>query len=1032
MTANPTHQPIEITVFTKTGGPLTKRILLDPDGKVISDGSACVMSHGRAERVIVSNLTEAARLIAGQRSNQAITLGMLRPDLPDNVKVTTKDKLNGSAQLGIIARTGDYIVYRPNQLALVLIDIDTKGMPAAVKAAINAIGGFRLALESMLPELAMAGRVVRKSTSTGISRTDTGASMPGSNGFHVYVLVKDGADIERFLRTLHARCWLLGFGWMMVGAGGQMLERSLIDRMVYAPERLVFEGAPILEPPLVQDQASRTPITTEGPPLDTRAVCPALSAVEQSKLGVLLAAARHHLAPEAAKVRAGYIVQQAGRIVHRTGCTMDAARHIVERQCGGVLLPDVVLPFDAPEFEGSTVADVLADPDRFIGATLSDPLEGPSYGVGKAKIMQRSDGTLWINSFAHGRAVYDLKHDARSVEAAIIATPKHRVADIFVEHVLAADLEADEEQRLRYLACDRSGTGRQPMGDKLKAARAGRASQRAKAERERRAAERTDPRPQIDAPPHDAPWLPQMDVLNGVLGGSADDEPPMRNIDGVVAQVRVRRVPNMHALTPNSSNGEATEETQLPPPDQPLLTRLNEDALAELIERHIEYIDGQGRPVHLGTAFVRHYLSRADDALPIVVAIATLPIVLGDGSLLAPRGLDRDRGIVFHVPEELLSLLPTRDQCDDAAVRKAFKFLHDEWLVDVATDFTGKCILIAAALTLIERSLLPDRPAFFVTAGRRGGGKTTTLIMLLMAITGVRPSAAAWSPNEEERRKALLAYLLEALCAIIWDNIPRGTQISCAHIERSCTTALYSDRRLGVSELVAVAAATIHFFTGNNIGPRSDLASRSLIARLETDRADPENRPFKHPDPVGWTEANRGKILVALYTILLGNPALRPGSNVAPKTRFKAWWRLVGSAVEHAASVADGTLDFQTLFLSQEEDDEEATSLSDALIALSTKWPGGADFQAADVARMINDRSDFSIDKERGAALRQFLFPELEHKADQTVTPKSVGKRLKKHVGEPVKVGTQTLCLKEQPKPPGKPDAAGTYIVRIS
>ncbi len=171
----------------------------------------------------------------------------------------------------------------------------------------------------------------------------------------------------------------------------------------------MFEGAPILEPPLVQDQASRTPIATEGPPLDTRAVCPALSAVEQSKLGVLLAAARHHLAPEAAKVRAEDIGQQAGRIVHRTGCTLDAARHIVERQCGGVPCLTWSYPSMLPEFEGSTVADVLADPDRFIGATLSDPLEGPSYGVGKAKIMQRSDGTLWINSFAHGRTVYELE-----------------------------------------------------------------------------------------------------------------------------------------------------------------------------------------------------------------------------------------------------------------------------------------------------------------------------------------------------------------------------------------------------------------------------------------------------------------------------------------------------------------------------------------------------------------------------------------------------------------------------------------------
>jgi hypothetical protein len=113
-------------------------------------------------------------------------------------------------------------------------------------------------------------------------------------------------------------------------------------------------------------------------------------------------------------------------------------------------------------------------------------------------------------------------------------------------------------------------------------------------------------------------------------------------------------------------------------------------------------------------------------------------------------------------------------------------FLTEEWLFDVSTDYVGKCILIAAALTVIERSVLAERPAFFVTAGRRGGGKTTVLIMLLMAVMGVRPPAAAWSTNEEERRKSLLTYLLEGLGAILWDNIPRGTQITCPHIEKSC------------------------------------------------------------------------------------------------------------------------------------------------------------------------------------------------------------------------------------------------------
>src|SRR4051795_12017760 len=92
-----------------------------------------------------------------------------------------------------------------------------------------------------------------------ISRSDTGEPMPGSEGQHIYVLVKDGADVERFLRMLHARLWLAGLGWYVVGKTGQLLERSLVDMMVYAAERLVFEGPPRLEKPLQQDMEARRP-----------------------------------------------------------------------------------------------------------------------------------------------------------------------------------------------------------------------------------------------------------------------------------------------------------------------------------------------------------------------------------------------------------------------------------------------------------------------------------------------------------------------------------------------------------------------------------------------------------------------------------------------------------------------------------------------------------------------------------------------------------------------------------------------------
>ena len=103
-------------------------------------------------------------------------------------------------------------------------------------------------------------------------------------------------------------------------------------------------------------------------------------------------------------------------------------------------------------------------------------------------------------------------------------------------------------------------------------------------------------------------------------------------------------------------------------------------------------------------------------------------------------------------------------------------FVAEEWLCDVSTDYTGKCTLIAAALTILERahSCRNGRPSSSA-AGQRGGGKTTVLQMIFLAAVGTRAAAAAWSSNEEEQRKCLFSYLSEGVPAVVWDNIPRGT-----------------------------------------------------------------------------------------------------------------------------------------------------------------------------------------------------------------------------------------------------------------
>jgi hypothetical protein len=243
----------ELTLFTKANGPLTKRISLGPDGEVKSDGSACTMARGTAERLPLRNIHVLARCIERLESNQALALGAMRPGLPDSMPVTTKERV----ARGTIARTQGFIGYRPGEPAFALLDFDRKGMPRDVSRRLEDLGGFQRAVEHVEPAIAKAARLVRLSTSAGLTLASSGEEIAGSGGVHLYVAMADGADIVDWLDELHSRCWFAGLGWHMPGALGQLLERSIVDRMVSAPERLVFEGPPILKGPLRQDVAAR-------------------------------------------------------------------------------------------------------------------------------------------------------------------------------------------------------------------------------------------------------------------------------------------------------------------------------------------------------------------------------------------------------------------------------------------------------------------------------------------------------------------------------------------------------------------------------------------------------------------------------------------------------------------------------------------------------------------------------------------------------------------------------------------------------
>ena len=605
-------------------------------------------------------------------------------------------------------------------------------MPANVAASIEAAGGMWNALLTVAPGLRRAARVSRASTSSGLFRTDTGKQFGGSGGAHHYVLVKDAGDIERFLRDLHDRCWLHGLGWHVIGRAGQLLDRSLVDRMVAYGERLCFEGAPVVEPPLAQDATKRTPEVFEGEAIDTGLIVPRLTEYERHRVKEAKAVSADTLGKAAAEIRARHDRALAEKISAKSGMPLVSALRLVAARHRGVLLPYLELEFD--HLGLVSVADVLADPDRFVGETLADPLEGADYGRCKAKVMRADDGGLFIHSFAHGRSFYRLRHDARSAKAAIAQAPADGVVDYAMAILATTEMEADELADFAATVAKAAHIGVRAVMARIAKER----REREQAQRKADVASGADGRIIRPRPEADEELTPTVTFLDQILASDQREEPPMRDASGNLVEVRVREPWELHLLTSDGTNGPATpDDTEaIKAPAEPGLVLLTPTGVEMLLERYVRWTVVKKNSHYFGALprpFVDALMQFSPSAVPTARAINTAPLVSISGTVIDGVGLDRDTGLVHRIDPLLRACLPANPPTEQD-VQAAATYLFDEWLVDVALDPVGKSIAIMLAMTLIERALLPERPAFFVTAGQRGGGKTTLVNMITLHI----------------------------------------------------------------------------------------------------------------------------------------------------------------------------------------------------------------------------------------------------------------------------------------------------------
>ena len=248
-----------------------------------------------------------------------------------------------------------------------------------------------------------------------------------------------------------------------------------------------------------------------------------------------------------------------------------------------LLSPDFELEFDDPAIGVVTVAEVLSDRARFIGQTLADPLEGPTYGRCKALVMEdRFNGGLFIKSFAHGGVGYRLVLNDTMIRAMIERAKPEDAVNVFLEAMDEAALFPGGEEALAAACAKRAG-------DDKPVARA----QAAEGAPERSAGGEApgqlakDGRIVLKAPPRDGEVRKPALAIDAALAGLNSLDAPVRNLNGRLAEIVKVPTPGLHLLTADDANSVGGERKLIEAPPEFTIREMTDARVGVVVEKYI-------------------------------------------------------------------------------------------------------------------------------------------------------------------------------------------------------------------------------------------------------------------------------------------------------------------------------------------------------------------------------------------------------------------------------------------------------------
>ncbi len=338
------------------------------------------------------------------------------------------------------------------------------------------------------------------------------------------------------------------------------------------------------------------------------------------------------------------------------------------------------------------------------------------------------------------------------------------------------------------------------------------------------------------------------------------------------------------------------------PGSLPRIRHLPASLLRETITAAVDLVtrgDGEDKPTRPHKWLVDALHQRGQypsETIPPLVGIVRCPTIRPDGTVLQEPGYDARSGLLYDPDGEYPTVpdAPTLEQASQAAAE----------LLEVIQDFPfmaeeHRSVWLALLLTLVGRSAIPGPcPLFAVDANTRGSGKSLMCDAAGVIAFGDQLPRKTWSRDDDETRKTITSIALEAVPAVLLDNV--SSTLGSASLDAVLTGTSWTDRILGKSQTTGTLPLTaVWIATGNNLVLGADTARRSLYCRLETLEEHPEDREdFRHRDLLRWVRENRHRLAVHAVTVLRAYLAAgTPKQSLKSWGSFQAWSDLIRGAI---------------------------------------------------------------------------------------------------------------------------------------